>query len=108
MSGQIIRFRRPTQRRAELYRQQAVPRVTRPPRVEQQLDRIQCLLHELESLTQTARDVPPQMLAHAHQTMDRARRLLQPGSRIAEEGDGDPQPEVDGEILTRMYRDLNS
>ncbi len=107
MSGQIIRFK-PALRRAELFRQQAVPRPTRPPRVEEQLARIQHLLGELESLTQTARDVPPHLLAQAGQTMDRARRLLQPGPRIAEEGEGDPQPEIDGAILDRMYRDLKS
>ncbi len=107
MSGQIIRFR-PALRRAELYRQQAVPRPSRLPRIEEQLGRIHVLLHELDSLTQTARDVPPPVLAQARRAMDRARRLLQPGPRLAEEGDGDPQPEVDGAILDRLYRDLKS
>lgn len=105
MSGQIIRFQAHRRR-------QALPQAwtgVRPPghapgqRLEQQIGRIADLLDELEGLTRTARHVPPGVLAKARVTMDKARRLVA-GLELEEEGD--PQPEVDGEVLERMYREI--
>jgi|EndMetStandDraft_5_1072996.scaffolds.fasta_scaffold213030_2 hypothetical protein len=120
MSGEIIDFRRlRAQRRATLHCQQPVPRA--PAReasrgenpaylltIDEQIDRIQGLLGELEALTRDARDVPSTVRARARASVERAGEVLQAVRGGAEESDtDDPQPEVDREVLERMYRDLD-
>jgi hypothetical protein len=106
MSGQVIRFHSHLAlRRAGLYRQKAGPRPKVRLGLEEQLSRIESLLLELESLTQTARDVPSPVLVRVRQTMERAQQLLKPGLLATQEGE--PQPVVDGELLERHYRELD-
>jgi hypothetical protein len=107
MTGEIIEFRR-----ARLYRKQAVPRgPAGQARLEQQIARISDLLEELEDLTRGAKGLPSPLLVQARASIEQASRMK---SRVRfvvsaepdENGEGDPQPDVDREILERMYRDL--
>lgn len=118
MTGELIRFERHRDlKRGHLYRQQPVPRgpaptARNPSIVELQVARIARLLNELEELTATSADVPATTLGQARTSIERAKRLIEPwaGSRactLADESEGDPQPEVDDERLERMYRELN-
>jgi hypothetical protein len=78
-----------------------------------QVARIAQLLDELEELARTSHNFPPAIVGQAHAGIERARRILQPCSeseRTAGRKNGiedDPQPDVDGEMLERMYRKLN-
>jgi hypothetical protein len=78
-----------------------------------QVARIAQLLDELEELARTSDNFPPAIVGQAHAGIERARRILQPCSgserNAGREDDieGDPQPDVDGEMLERMYRELN-
>jgi hypothetical protein len=60
----------------------------------QQLKRVKCLLDELEEMTD---GLLPLLLLR-----------LPPGGAAGAgpAGDGDPQPDIDRELLERMYRDL--
>jgi len=71
--------------------------------LDRQMSRIADLLVELESLSHTARNIPAPTLKKAQATMDRARRLI---SSVADEVN-EPQPEIDSEVLERMYRSAN-
>src|SRR5215471_1198624 len=114
MRGKIIEFRRYHDlKRARLYRQQPVPRgPTERTGLDQQIARISGLLGELEGLTSGAGDLSPEILARARATTETAGRMLQPcrwsplGCGAEEQGEGDPQPEVDRGLLDRMYRAL--
>jgi hypothetical protein len=117
MTGELIRFEKHRDfRRAHLYRQQSVPRgqahgARNTSVVELQVARIARLLNELEELTRLSEDVPPATLDQARAGLEKARRVIRPwttaGTRLDEETEGDPQPEVDDERLERMYRELN-
>ena len=78
-----------------------------------QVARIAQLLDELEELARTADNFPPAIVGQANAGIERARRTLQPCSEsersAGRENDieDDPQPDVDGEMLERMYRKLN-
>jgi hypothetical protein len=78
-----------------------------------QVARIAKLLDELEELARTSNSCPPAIVCQAHAGMERARRILQPCSefertaRRENDIEDDPQPEFDGEMLERMYRELN-
>ena len=61
---------------------------------------------ELEELSHSARDVPPSLLLQALAAVEKALAAL--AGRITEDDDGDPQPDVDGELLERMYRTLGA
>jgi hypothetical protein len=128
MTGEIIYFRSHLAlKRGLLYRQQAVPRRAQAARrplhgpdlagedrntqiLEQQVARVANLLQELEELAGSARSCPPATLAHARASIEKARRILGPlagGERkaaLADDSEGDPQPEIDDEKLERMYR----
>jgi hypothetical protein len=112
MTAELIQFERHRDfRRAQLYRQESVPRApargakpTSP--VELQVARISRLLSELEDLTRSSDDVPSATLNQARAGLERARRVIRPWMGF-DEVEGDPQPEVDDERLERMYRDLN-
>jgi hypothetical protein len=125
MSGDIIDFRSlREQRRAKLYRQQPVPRApagepvgfggtpARWATIDEQVVRILSLLGELKALTRDPRDLPLPLLARARASIDMTSQVF--GQVLGavcvepeEDGSDDPQPEVDREVLERMYRDLD-
>ncbi len=112
MTGMIIEFQHHHDlKRVGSYRNQPVPR---QPAAEDQLDeqifRIAGLLEELEELTFGARDLPPGLLAKARATIDRSGMILERCTRLAgssEAEEDDPQPDVESELLDRMYRALD-
>lgn len=118
MSGEIIDFRRLHElRRAKLYRRQAVPRapangqglgekLARLAALDEQVDRVVGLLRELEELTRHSRDLPSTLRLRARASIDLASEALH-AVRGGPEGSDDPQPEVDREVLERMYRALD-
>ena len=75
-------------------------------------ERIEALLGEVEELSHSAKDVPSALLMQALATIERARCILKTCARRIEnavtEEDGDPQPDVDGEMMERMYRALGT
>ena len=120
MSGEIIDFRSLRgQKRAKLYRQQAVPRpqpgpanlgekVARLLALDEQITRIVGLLEELEDLTRNSPDVPATLRLRAQASIDLAGGVLRAArGRPADDATDDPQPEIDREALERMYRDLD-
>jgi hypothetical protein len=80
----------------------------------QQIVRIAALLGELEALSRDATSVPPPLQTQARASIEKARSLLQKCEEVADrptpedEDDGDPQPDVDSDLLERMYRDLGA
>ena len=78
-----------------------------------QIARIAKLLDELEKFARTTENLPPPIAGQTHAGIKRGRRILQPWSgperEVGREDDieGDPQPDIDGEMLERMYRELN-
>ena len=120
MSGDIIDFRSLREhKRAKLYRKQAVPRapageatlaekLARIATIDEQLGRIVRLLGELEALSRDTRDLPSTLRLRAQASIDLASGVLQAVRAGAEEdGADDPQPEIDREVLEKMYRDLD-
>jgi hypothetical protein len=131
MTGEIIYFRSHLAlKRGPLNRQQAAPRRAAAARrslngpdlageehseqaLEGQVARVARLLEELEALAGYAKSCPPATLAYARTTIEKARRLLrplaggEPKPKLADDGEGDPQPEIDDEKLERMYRVLS-
>ena len=75
------------------------------------VQRITVLLGEVEALGQRAGDVPSPLLTEMRAILEKARRVLeactQRPTRDAD-SEGDPQPDVDREILERMYRALGT
>jgi hypothetical protein len=73
----------------------------------QQIARIAVLLDDLEALSRDAAQVPVPLLMQTLASIDKARSVLEIFEQFAEDqDDGDPQPEVDRDLLERMYRDL--
>jgi hypothetical protein len=74
------------------------------------VQRITVLLGEIEALGQRADDVPPPILSEMRAILENARRVLEACTQRAKPaaGDGDPQPDIDQEILERMYRALGT
>jgi hypothetical protein len=73
------------------------------------VQRITVLLGEIEALGQRADDVPPPILSEMRVILENARRVLEACTQRAKpDTDGDPQPDVDREILERMYRALGT
>jgi len=114
MSGKIIKFGGHHDfKRARLYTKQAVPRgPAGQARLDQQIARISGLLLELEDLTRGPEDLPSALLVQARASIEKTSRILQPCTRFAvsagpeESGEDDLQPDVDHELLEKMYRDL--
>ena len=114
MSGKIIEFRRHHDlERARLCAKQAVPRgPAGRARLGRQIARISRLLGELEDLTLSGTDLPSAILVRARASLEKASGL-QPCARFAERtgteenGEDDPQPDVDHGLLERMYRALD-
>jgi hypothetical protein len=137
MTGEIIYFQSHLAlKRGELYRQQAVPRRAPVARrsmdatrslqaadyvaddrnaqtLELQVARVAHLLEELEALAGSSENCPPATLAQARTSIEKARLILRPlagaerKAQIADDSEGDPQPEIDDEKLERMYRVLS-
>jgi hypothetical protein len=115
MTGMIIEFQRHHDlKRAGAYRNQPVPRQpAAEDRLGEQIFRIADLLEELEELTFGARELPPGLLAQARATIDRSGMILERCTRMAgsneaeEDGEHDPQPDIEDELLERMYRALD-
>ena len=75
------------------------------------VQRITVLLVEIEALGQRAADVPPAVLSEMRAILENARRVLEACTsrrKPAIVAEGDPQPDVDQEILERMYRALGA
>jgi hypothetical protein len=78
-----------------------------------QIARIAKLLDELEQFARTTEHLPPTIAGQTHAGIERARIILQPFSGCDREAgceddiESDPQPDIDGEMLERMYRELN-
>jgi len=78
-----------------------------------QIARIAKLLDELEQFARTTENLPPTIAGQTHAGIEGARIILQPFSGCEREAgceddiEGDPQPDIDGEMLERMYRALN-
>ena len=79
----------------------------------QQIARIAALLGELEVLSRDAAEVPSPLLSRTRDSLEKARAVLRNCGTLAErpvsdedDEDDDPQPEVDNELLDRMYRIL--
>ena len=85
-----------------------------PSRPAQQIARIGILLTEIEHLSDGAKDMPLPLLVKARASIERARTILQhcgkfaSGAATQEGGDGAPQPDVDRDVLERMYRTLGA
>jgi hypothetical protein len=83
-----------------------------PPRPAQQIARIAALLGELEELSYAATDVPLSLLKQTRASIANARSVLKTCVQVARSAatevgrDGDPQPDVDSDLLERMYRTL--
>ena len=114
MSGKIIKFvGNHDLKRARLYAKQAVPRVPAgQARLDQQIARISGLLLELEDLTRGPEDLQSALLVQARASIEKTSKILQPCTPFAvsagpvKSGEGDLQPDVDHELLEKMYRDL--
>jgi hypothetical protein len=75
----------------------------------QLIERITVLVGEIEALSQRAGQVPSSLMVEMHAMLENARRILEKcGQRPLDRDEGDPQPEVDREILERMYRTLGA
>lgn len=74
------------------------------------VQRITVLLGEIEALGQQAGDLPSPLLIEMRAILEKARRVLEACTRRSrrDADDGDPQPDVDREILERMYRALGT
>lgn len=79
-----------------------------------QVARIAQLLDELEELARTSKNLPLAIASQAHADIERARKIIsQPCSEsrrnagAENDTEDDPQPDVDGDMLERMYRELN-
>jgi hypothetical protein len=122
MTGQIIPFQTFRYREeAPAHQGPARDNLARPigsqsdpgPRVQRQVARITQLLDELEELAQTSNSCPPAIVGLAQAGIERARRILRPCSESERTAgrkndiEDDPQPDVDGEMMERMYRKLN-
>jgi hypothetical protein len=74
------------------------------------VQRITVLLGEIEALGQRADDVPLPILNEMRAILEKANQVLEKCAqrRKSAESDGDPQPDIDQEILERMYRALGA
>jgi hypothetical protein len=133
MTGEIIYFQSHRGfKRGQLYRDQTVPRrapaggrskdpsrssdpadfvpeARNTQNLELQVARIGHLLDELEELACTSNALPAATLTQPRADVESERRALPKlSAQIADDGEGDPQPEIDGEKLDHIYRDLYS
>ena len=114
MGGEIIEFQHyHALRRTRLHRKQAARGPGGPAQLERRIAYIADLLVELGDLAGGAPDMPSALLVRARASIEKTCGFLKPrtqfvGGLLPEEDDEvDPQPDVDHEILERMYRYLN-
>ena len=80
--------------------------------VDQQVAHIAWLLRELEDMARGDERLPQVLVAEAHASIERTRKMLQswPGARTSGKADSTgedaAQPNIDHALLERMYRDL--
>jgi len=79
--------------------------------VHQQIAHVSWLLRELEDIARGGERLPQVLVAEAHASLERTRKMLQswPGARTNNKTDateGTAQPDVDPALLERMYSDL--
>jgi len=85
-----------------------------PRRAALQIARIAALLGELEDLSRHGTDMPLPLLRQTRVSIVKARTVLRDCERVAgrpelkREGEGDPQPDVDRDVLDQMYRILRT
>jgi hypothetical protein len=77
------------------------------------IERLEALVRELEVLTHDAKDLPLPLVLQGLNTLAKARAVLHElvESAAASEpadADGEPQPEIDGDALERMYLALGA
>jgi hypothetical protein len=77
----------------------------------ERIERIAALLGEIEEMSHGANDVPLPLTLQTLETLEKARAVLKDYARrtigaALESGEGDPQPDVDSDMLERMYRTL--
>jgi hypothetical protein len=77
-----------------------------PPGRTQLVERISTLLGEIEALSRGACDVPSPLLVQTHAILEKARSVLR--TWAPEDEAGDPQPDVDRDLLDRMYDTLRT
>ena len=110
MSGTIIEIRRHPGFRKDKRRIATLPQGrSRSRGLDPQIARIMALLDELDGLKGGPEEVPAWLVAEAQARLRRARDTLQPAAAYVGgvPNDSDPQPQVDREILERMYRSLD-
>jgi len=87
------------------------------PQQPQLIARIWALLVELEVLSHRAKDVPMPVRMQTRETVEQARIVLEKCARKVGKGakganpqveDDDPQPDIDRELLERMYREMTA
>ena len=111
MSGKIIEFcRHGGVGRGKLAAGKPLPHGgSRQSRLEQQVARISALLEELEGIDLGSPDLPLSVIAQAQADIRNARDILRSAPRPHYvQGEGDPQPCIDREVLERMYRSLDT
>jgi hypothetical protein len=92
--------------------QRTPPRPAERASADQQIAHITWLLRELEEVARRGERLPQAVLAEAHASIKRTRKMLQswPGAVTSSKSDvgvGDSvQPNIDPALLERMYRDL--
>ena len=122
MTGKIIDFRvHHNLKGAPLAYQEPAPRgrakrAARRPAgkasVDQQIADIAWLLRELEDIARGGERLPQAVVAEAHASIERTRKMLQswPGARTSGKADATgedaAQPNIDHALLDRMYSDL--
>ena len=74
----------------------------------QQIARIAALLGELEALSADAAEVPAPLLILTRASIEKALGVLKNCQPSQEDDEGDPQPDIDGDLLERMYRVLGT
>ena len=123
MTGKIIDFRGHHQlKSARLDYQEPAPRgrakrAARRPAgrvsVDQQVAHIAWLLRELEDIARGGERLPQAVVAEAHASIERTRKVLQSWPAVRTSGKTDAmtaedgaQPNIDPALLDRMYSDL--
>ena len=80
--------------------------------VDQQIAHIAWLLRELEEIARGGERLPPAVVAEAHASIERTRKMLQPWPGARTSGNADAtsedaaQPNIDPALLERMYSEL--
>ena len=80
--------------------------------VDQQIAHIAWLLRELEDIARGGERLPQAVVAEAHASIERTRKMLQSWPGVRTSGNADAtgedagQPDIDPALLERMYSDL--